>query len=87
MVAFVHNPDSDRLLLLNMPSELLELISTDVGGRTMRVAGDRWLVVIGEKDISFLQIYRYIFSALQRASDFTKILMVFGDGRVEMLME
>jgi hypothetical protein len=87
MVGFVHNPDSDPLLLLNTTSELLELISTDVGGRTLMVAGDRWLVVIGENGISFLQVYRYIFSQLRRASDFTKILMVFGDGRVEILTE
>ena len=87
MVGFVHNPDSDRLLLLNMTSELLELISTDVGGRAIRLAGDQWLVVIGEKDFSFLELYRYICSQLGRATDFKKILMVFGDGRVEMLTE
>ena len=85
MVGFVHNPDSDRLLLLNMTSELLELISTDVGFRATRLAGDRWLVVISERDISFLELYRYICSQLRKATDFKKILMVFGDGRVEML--
>jgi hypothetical protein len=87
MIGFVHNPDSDPLLLLNMTSELLELISTDVGGRAIRLAGDQWLVVIGEKDFSFLELYRYICSQLRRATDFKKILMVFGDGRVEMLTE
>lgn len=85
MVGFVHNPDSDPLLLLNMTSELLELISTDVGSRATRLAGDRWLVLIGDEDISFLEVYRYICSQLRRATDFKKILIVFGDGRVEML--
>lgn len=85
MVGFVHNPDSDPLLLLNMTSELLELISTDVGSRAMRLADDRWLILIGEKDISFLEVYRYICLLLRRTTDFKKTLMVFGDGRVEML--
>lgn len=85
MVGFVHNPDSDRLLLLNMTSELLELIGTDVGFRAKRLAGERWLIVIGEDNISFLELYRYICSQLRKATDFKKILMVLGDGRVEML--
>ena len=69
---------------MNLTSELVDLIRIDVGGRT-RLAGDRWLVVMGEEDISFLEVYRYICSQLRRATDFKKILMVFGDGRVEML--
>jgi hypothetical protein len=85
MIGFVHNPDSDPLLLLNTTSELLELISTDVGFRATRLAGERWLVVITERDISFVELYRCICSQLRRVTDFTKILMVFGDGRVEML--
>ena len=85
MVGFIHNPDSDPLLLLNVASELLELISTNVGGRATRLAGDRWLVLIGEKDISFLEVYRYICSQLRRETDLKKILMVFGNGRVETL--
>ena len=87
MIGFVHNPDSDRLLLLNTTDELLELISADADGQATRLAGDRWLVVISGRDISFLEIYRYICSQLRRASDFKKILMVFGDGRVEILTE
>jgi hypothetical protein len=82
MIGFVHNPDSDPLLLLNMTSELLEPISAEAGRRTPRLAGDRWLVVISAAGISCLEAYRYIFSQLSIARDFKKILMVFGDGRV-----
>jgi hypothetical protein len=32
-----------------------------------------------------LEAYRYIYSQLRKATDFQKILMVFGDGRVGML--
>jgi hypothetical protein len=83
MIGFVHNSDSDPLLLLNMTSELLELSGTEAGRR----AGDRWLVVVGARGISCLEAYRYIYSQLRRATDFQKILMVFGDGSVGILRE
>jgi hypothetical protein len=85
MIGFVHNSDSDPLLLLNMTSELLELIGTEAGRRPTKLAGDRWLVVITARGISCLEAYRYIYSQLRMPTDFKKILMVFGDGRVEEL--
>jgi len=85
MIGFVHNSDSDPLLLLNMTHELLELISAEPGRRASRLAGDRWLVVISARGILCLEPYRYIYSQLRMATDFKKILMVFGDGRVGML--
>ena len=85
VIGFVHNSDSDPLLLLNMTRELLELISAEAGRRAPRRAGDRWLVVISAEEISCLEAYRYIYSQLRMATDFKKILMVFGDGRVGML--
>src|SRR3984885_3952165 len=85
MIGFVHNPDSDPLLLLNMTREMLELISAEAGNRAPRLAGDRWLVVISAGVISCLKAYRYIYSQMRMATDFKKILMVFGDGRVGML--
>ncbi len=45
LIGFVHNSDSDPLLLLNMTCELLEVIGAEAGGREPRRAGDRWLVV------------------------------------------
>ena len=85
LIGFVHNPDSDPLLLLNMTRELLELISAEAGRRAPRLVGDRWLVVIDAGGISCLEAYRYIYSQLRMATDFKKILMVFDDGRVGML--
>jgi hypothetical protein len=85
LIGFVHNSDSDPLLLLNMTSELLELISAEAGRRAPRLAGDRWLVVTSARGSSCLEAYRYIYSQLRMATDFKKILMVFGDGRVGML--
>ena len=87
IIGFVHNSDSDPRLLLNMTHELLELISAEAGRRAPRPAGDRWLVVVSAGGISCLEAYRYIYSQLRMATDFKKILMVFGDGRVGMLTE
>jgi len=85
VIGFVHNSGSDPLLLLNMTREWLELISAEAGRRAPRPAGDQWLVVISAGGISRLEAYRYIYSQLRMATDFKKILMVFGDGRVGML--
>jgi hypothetical protein len=85
MIGFVHNPDSDPLLLLNMTRDLLELVSGESGRRATKRADDRWLVVITAGDFSFLEAYRSVYSQLRMATDFKKILMVFGDGRVGLL--
>jgi hypothetical protein len=85
MIGFVHNSDSDPLLLLNMTREVLELINAEAGRLVPRLAGDRWLVVIGAGRISCLEAYRYIYSQLRTPTDYEKILMVFGDGRVGVL--
>ena len=85
MIGFVHNSDSDPLPLLNMTREWLALISDEAGGRAARRVGDRWLVVISARGRSCLDAYRCIHSQLRLATDFRKILMVFGDGRIGML--
>ena len=85
VIVFVHNSDSDPLVFLTMTQDLLTLMSAKAGGRAPRVAGDRWLVVIGAGKISCLEAYRYIFSQLRMATGFKKILMVFDDRRVGML--
>jgi hypothetical protein len=84
-IGFVHNPDSDPLLLLNITSELLELISVEAGKQAPGLAGDRWLVVISAGAISCLEAYRYIYSQLRMATDFKQVLIVFADGKVGML--
>src|ERR1700691_77593 len=42
MIGFVHNSDSDPLLLLNMTRELLDLLSAEAGRRAPSFAGERW---------------------------------------------
>ena len=78
MIGFVHNSDSDSVLLLEMTRELLELAAPGL-------AGDRWLVAISARRSSCLEAYRTIWSQLRAASGYQKALIVFGDGRVGML--
>ncbi len=85
MIGFVHNSDSDPLLLLNMTRELLELLSAEAGRRAPRPAGDRWLIIMSARGISCLEAYHYIYSQLRLATGFKKIFMVFGDGSVGIL--
>jgi hypothetical protein len=81
-IGFVHNADSDPLLLLDMTRELLELFSAEAGRRATTRAGDRWLVVISGRESSCLEAYRDIYSQLRMATGFKKVLVAFGDGRV-----
>lgn len=81
LIGFVHNSSTDPLLLLRMTGDLLEL----PGRRATRFAGQRWLVVISAAASSCLETYRYIYSQLSPSTGFTKILMVFGDDRADML--
>jgi hypothetical protein len=85
LIGFVHNSDTDPLLLLNMTRELLQLLSAEVGRRAPRPAGDRWLVVMSADGIPCLEAYRDIYSQLRLATGFKKILIVFRDGRVGVL--
>src|SRR5580704_1096605 len=62
LIGFVHNADSDALLLLNMTRELLELISAEASSRAPKFTSDRWLVVISAGGISYLEAYRCIYS-------------------------
>jgi hypothetical protein len=75
VIGFVHNPDSDALLLLNMTTELL----------VRRGARDRCLVVISAAERSCLDAFRYIYSQVH--ADFKKAVVVFGDGSAEMLSD
>jgi hypothetical protein len=85
VIGFVHNPESDPLRLLNMTRDMLELLDAERGRRARQAAGDRWLVVTTPEGSSCLEAYRSIHSQMPLATDFTKVFMVFGDGRVGML--
>jgi hypothetical protein len=81
MIGFVHNPESDALMLLSMAREALESRSARAGRRV----GARWLVVVSGGGRSVLDAYRSICSQVGLETDFQKILVVLGDGHVEVL--
>jgi len=85
LIGFVHNSDSDPLLLLNMTCEWLELVGVEAGRRAPRLGAERWLIVTSARGSSCLEADRHIHSQLRMTTDFRKTFMVFGDGRVEML--
>jgi hypothetical protein len=87
LIGFVHNSDSDPPLLFHMTRELLERVSALEGTRVLKLAHDRWLIVISAEEASCLEAYGYIYAQLRIATHFKKILMVFADGRVGNLIE
>jgi hypothetical protein len=70
-----------------MTRELLERVSALEGTRVLKLAHDRWLIVISAEEASCLEAYGYIYAQLRIATHFKKILMVFADGRVGNLIE
>lgn len=85
MVGFVHNPDTDPFQLFSMACKLLDLTSARTDQRAARNADARWLVLVSTEGTSYLEAYRSIVSQIQAATSFEKVMLVFGDGRVEVL--
>jgi len=86
VVGFVHNPESDPDVLLDMTRSLIERIGAAAGKRApARLSGDRWLVLANENGPSHIETYRHVYSQLSLPNDFKKILMVSAGGRVEAL--
>jgi hypothetical protein len=86
VIGLVHNPDSDPGILLHLMQSLLQLARAAAAPRRPGIsAQQRWLVVIIEGGLSHVETYRQVYAELSVPTDFTKILMVFADGRVETL--
>jgi hypothetical protein len=85
MIGFVHNSDSDSILLMNLTREWIRVVSAETGRRTARFAGGRWLVVTNADGMWYLQAHRYICSRLPMPAGVDRILIASGDGRVEVL--
>jgi hypothetical protein len=86
VIGFVHNPESDPEVLLDITQSLIECIGAKAGeGAPARSAGDRWLVLAGEDRLSQIEPYRQVYSQLSLPTGFKKILMVLAGGRIERL--
>jgi hypothetical protein len=87
LIGFVHNPDVDAVLLLNIVRELHDRVRAAAGAGAAIGSGDRWLVVISAAAGSAVEAYRYMYSQLRLTTPFRKVVIVFGDERVEMLAD
>ena len=87
MIGFVHNPNWDPLLLMEITEELIEIIGSKAVRRPMISAGGRWLVLVGSAGSSYLGAYRHLCSQIPMATEFKKIVVVLPDGQVEVLAE
>ena len=86
VIGFVHNPDSDADVLLDITHSLVECIGAKAGERAPAgFAGDRWLVLAGEDRLSHVEPYRHVHAQLSIPTDFKKILMMLAGGRIETL--
>jgi hypothetical protein len=81
LIGFVHNPDSDPDLLMDVTKKLLDLSTGKAGSRTE----DRWLLLVSSEAVSWVEAYRHIVSHLRAATQFKKILVAFGNGSIEEL--
>ncbi len=86
-IGFVHNPESDARLLLNLTQDLLALLTTEPLSQDAKPAGDRWLVVTGAGARPWLAAYRSLYAQAPNAADFGKALIVFDDWRAADLSE
>jgi len=86
-IAFVHNPDSDPVLLFNLTREWLEFIGNEAARPLPQVKSDRWLVAISSRSSSCLEAYRYCHAQTGASLHYAKILVAFSDGQLGTLTE
>jgi hypothetical protein len=82
VIGFVHNPDPNSDVLLDLTQSLLERVSL-LEKKRVSTRSERWLVIADDESRPHIEAYRYIASQL---SGFKKIVLV-GGGRVETLSD
>jgi len=86
LIGFVHNPETDADVLLDLAQSLLQQIGAAAERPAPRkFAGHRWLVISDEHGFSDIETYRQVHAQLSLATGFNKILMVLAGRRVEPL--
>ena len=86
VVGFVHNPESDPGILMDVTGSLIELIGA-AAGEPAGYSGERWLVLASEDRSSNIGAYRDTCAQLSLPAGFARVLMAFAAGRVETLAE
>jgi hypothetical protein len=80
LVGFVHNPDSDPTILIEVARSLLARI-----GAGERTAGRRWLVVASQDGAAPVETCRRVWSQLGLRHLFDRTLVVLPGGRIATL--
>ena len=88
VIGFVHNPDCDRDVLLDLAQSLLQRIGAAANRRPPATsAKERWLVIITRDEALSIATCRQVYSQLSILTDFAKLLIVAPGDRIEALTE
>lgn len=86
VIGFVHNPDCDPEVLLQLAQSFLQQIGAAAARRPPgKFRGERWLVVVDDAGLSPIETYRQVYVQLSLSTDFKRILMLLPGGRIETL--
>jgi hypothetical protein len=86
LIGFVHNPDPDPEVLLDLTQALLQPIGAAADRRPPEAfTGDRWLVIVDPDGRLDIETWRQVYTQLALSSDFKERLLVTARGRVEPL--
>jgi hypothetical protein len=84
VIGFVHNPDSDPRVLLELIRRLL-LCTGSARGPAAGFAGERWLVITDRNGLLPVETHRHFCSQLGLGSAFARLLVMLPGGRIESL--
>jgi hypothetical protein len=80
LIGFVHNPDSDPAILIDVTRSLLARADSRQGA-----AGSRWLVVAAQDSPVPIETYRHVCAQLGLRAVFDKTLVVLSGGQIASL--
>ncbi len=83
VVGFVHNPETDSRLLLDMSQALLACLGA--ARKETSAESERWLIVAVDRGPTQIEAWRQVWLQLSIETGFAKILIVSAGGQVETL--
>jgi hypothetical protein len=84
LVGFVHNPDVDPRIFIEVTRALLTAIGPHRRAAARR-SGARWLLFEDHDDRLPIDTYRNVCQQLRLANAFARLLVALPDGRIETL--
>lgn len=84
LVGFVHNPDVDPRIFIEVTRALLAAIGPHPRAAARR-CGARWLLIENQDDRLPIDTYRNVYQQLRLATAFERLFVALPDGRIERL--